>query len=185
MQLIWIAMMVMMGFAATLGTLVLLRRARRAERIDRTREELQAFVERARRDAGDVVLSVRPAWRVFVRTKDGMPLEATAEDNAAAPKLAARLLARLRPCGDPPMVQWGEDGPPSSTTRAQLAAAAAAGGHEARSLRALHAHAETVAADTALEEHRRAERRASYRGLAPFVPVVSSGGSHGSSGHAA
>lgn len=185
-QVIGIGVMVLMGLVALFGTLVLLRRARAWERFESKRDEIEQLALARFPDATGVVVS--PAVRLQLRTEDGTFMESYVRNDGHehGVQMAHALFAKLRAPGGPP-ARRGDDAPPSETSREQLAAAAAADGHAARSLRALQQHADATVADAAAEEQRRDQRRASYRGPASFVPVIvrCSGGSHGSSGHAA
>lgn len=75
--------------------LVALRDAKSGER---RRAALEAAVARERADVDDVVLVVRPAWRLFVRTSEGISLVAYTDEAPDAPPehLAGRLVPGLR-----------------------------------------------------------------------------------------
>lgn len=198
LQVVGIFVMVLCGFFALMGTLVLLRNARAWETAERAREDLEDLVADRRQERRDVRIEVRPAYQVVVCTRQGRTLEAFIAKNAPPEQLAPGACARLRTAENWPLARdQDDDGPPSGTrshaggkhpSRAQLAAASAESGHAAKSLTALQAYADVTVAEMEAEERARAQRRAESAGTPAhggFAHVVSiRGGSNGAQGHA-
>jgi hypothetical protein len=116
-------------------------------------------------------------------------MEAHLERGLSPENTLVRALSRLRTAAAPP-----DDGPPSGIrpprplSHVQIAEASAAGGHAARSLRALAAHADTAAGEVEAHERARAQRRpgVGYRGIVQVVPARGGqGGGDGAQGHVA